>query len=88
MNIHGHDISCAYLPVVDRLTDSQISQLNDLWERLKNKEFPSLLEQFNTTNPLRLTLDRTIFEIFGIKFDVKKLYRAIAEEIERNVGIR
>ena len=87
-DIQEHDISCAYLPVIDRLTDSQISQLNDLWERLKDKEFPSLLEQFNTTNPLRLTLDRTIFEIFGIKFDVKKLYRAIAEEIERNVGVK
>lgn len=88
MDIHGHDISCVCLPVIDRLTDSQISQLNDLWEKLKNNEFPSLLEQFNTINPLRLTLDRTIFEIFGIKFDVKKLYRAVAEEIERNVGVK
>jgi hypothetical protein len=88
VDIHGHDIGCLYLPSIDKLTDSQKNDIIQLLNELKDMEFPSLLQQLNYINDYRLKLDRTLFEILGINFDIKKLYRAVAEEIERNIGLK
>ncbi len=88
IHIHGQDVACIYLPNFEKLSKRQVSDIEGLWDSLKDKEFPSLLTQMKEASPVRLKLDHELFEILGIRYDLKKLYRAVAEEIERNVGVK
>lgn len=61
--------------------------LETLFSALKNKEFPSILEQYTSNNKERRLLDATILEILGIeksKIDkiLDELYVAIFEELQ------
>ena len=60
----------------------------ELWELLKDKEYPSLLTQLREINQLRLKLDLELFNILGINFEIRKLYKAISEEIQKDIGIK
>lgn len=69
------------------LNTEQKVRLENLFSFLKNKEFPSILEQYTSNNKERRLLDATILEILGIeksKIDkiLDELYVAIAEELQ------
>jgi len=88
IHIHGQDMSYILLPTFNQLSDNQKQLINQLLHSILDIEFPNLLYQITRINKHRLYLDTELFKILGIDFEVKKLYRALSEEIEINYRIK
>lgn len=71
---------------VEELTNEDKSKLVNVFNKIKNSEFPSLMEQFEKGFQPRKELDSTILEILGltqkeIEQYLPKLYEIIANEL-------
>jgi hypothetical protein len=71
-----------------KLNDNDLNKLKNLFELLGKSEFPSIHEQYISGFELKYRLDSTILEILGfnpgeIRNTLDKLYKAIADELER-----
>jgi len=71
----------------EKLSESQKRTLLKLFEKLRNIEFPSLLEQFEKRFWARVELDKTILKVLGfsekeIEEWLPKVYDAIVEELK------
>lgn len=72
---------------IKNLSHTQLKTLEQLYNNLKSKEFPSIHDQFVTNNEYRRFLDETILEILGFKKNeidkiLGRLYLAITQELE------
>ncbi|MCD6384981.1 N-6 DNA methylase [Candidatus Sumerlaeota bacterium] len=88
IDIHGHDLSNIYIPDFEKLTKESTKLINDIFKIAGEYHFPSFLQQLEEPDPIRLKIDRTLAEIFGIKVDLPRIYSALAEEIRLNASIR
>lgn len=74
---------------IDNLTKEDKNQLDKLYQKLKDKEFPSIKQQFENHTKERQELDTQILKILGLQEDeIKKilpdLYDIIAKELTTN----
>jgi hypothetical protein len=88
MKIHEYQLAKSVVLNVGKLTDKQRNLLLQLFEKLRNQEFPSILQQLNKINPLRTEIDRVVLKILGfsdtqIQRLIDQLYSLLAEEIEK-----
>jgi hypothetical protein len=72
---------------VDKLTQLERKMLLELFNRISNIEFPSILEQLEKRFWARVELDKTILKILGfydeeIDYWLPKVYDAIVEELK------
>jgi hypothetical protein len=70
-----------------KLSEEDLKTLNDLFEKLKNVEFPSILEQIESRFWARVELDETILRILGfsdmeINDWLPRIYDALARELK------
>jgi len=70
-----------------KLSKREVGRLNDLFTKLRNVEFPSILEQLENRFWARLELDKTILEILGfsdreVNKWLPKVYDALARELK------
>lgn len=84
-NIHEHAFYNFDIFEVSKLTEAQKSNLKDIFNKIKDVEFPSLKEQFEINYKYRRMLDITILEIFGIDVEsgnrlLDKLYKILPDE--------
>jgi len=61
------DKAARAVPDVGQLTRENCDAINELWERIKNIEVPSLVEQLETNHPFRAELDDGILRLLGIE---------------------
>jgi hypothetical protein len=78
---------------VEKLTHIEKQLLLNSFEKLKNVEFPSILEQFEKRFWARVELDKTILKILGfsdeeIDYWLPKVYDAIVEELKAMKEVR
>jgi hypothetical protein len=71
-----------------RLTSKQKEDFLQLFERVKNQRFPSILEQLKTKFPARVEIDRAVLGVLGFGDDeinsiLDYLYPALTKEIEQ-----
>lgn len=71
------------------LTEEQILQLLELYDELKQYEFPSLIDQFEKECEERVKLDTKFLEILGLKRELigellPRVYRCITKELKTN----
>lgn len=69
------------------LSISEKKALLDCFEKIKDKEFPSLMEQFKNPPPARITMDKTVLKILGFDNEeidewLPKIYKVLYEEME------
>jgi len=72
---------------VDKLTEGERKMLLELFNKLKDVEFPSILEQFEKRFWARVELDKTILKVLGFSDDeidywLPRVYDAIVEELK------
>lgn len=70
-----------------KLSEKEIEMLNDLFDKLKNVEFPSILEQLGNRFWARVELDKTILKILGFSDGevnrwLPKIYNALVKELK------
>ncbi len=85
--IKVYDLSRILVPDINKLQKNQKIKLLKVFERLKNIEFPSLIDQFKNRFWGRMELDETVLGVLGFsKNEIKELlpqiYDAIVEELE------
>jgi len=71
-----------------KLTKSEVDDLIELYDKIKDVAFPSILQQLKTKHPTRVELDMKILNILGFnKRESRKilehLYAALTNEIEK-----
>jgi len=71
----------------ENLSKKEIKELLDLFDKIKNIEFPSIIEQLETKFPARVNLDTTILRILGLTNEeinewLPKIYNIIVEELK------
>lgn len=71
----------------EKLTKKELKDLNDLFAKLKNVDFPSILEQLENRFWARVELDETILKILGFSDQeinkwLPRVYDALAEELK------
>jgi hypothetical protein len=81
------DLSEIYVPDLKLLNKNEKDKLLSLYEKLKDVEFPSILEQFRKKFWARVELDKTILKVLGFSDEeieewLPKLYDAIVEELK------
>ena len=74
---------------IKNLSNTDKEKLRKLLGSLAKSEFPSIREQYASSNELRYRLDSEILEALGfgvkeIKNVLDKVYKTIADELERN----
>jgi hypothetical protein len=88
MEINDSMINEFLLLNIDSLDRSDKRHLLDLFERIKNKEFPSILDQLNGRFPPRKEIDAMLLQFMGYSITeadqlLDYLYPALAEEVEK-----
>ena len=87
------DLVLMYIFNVKNITKSERQILLNLFEKLKDIEFPSILEQLENRFWARVELDKTILKILGfsnkeINEWLPKVYDALVEELKAMKGVR
>jgi len=88
MEINDGMINDFLLPDIRSLNNKERRNLLDLFERIKNKEFPSILDQLKTEFAPRREIDTVILQLLGYSSEeaaqlLDYLYPALASEIEK-----
>jgi hypothetical protein len=70
------------------LPDEEKQHLSELFEKVRNQEFPNILHQLKNKFPLRVEVDRAVLRVLGFGDDeinriLDYLYPALANEIEQ-----
>jgi len=76
------------VPNLDKLPKEGISTLIKTFDKYRNEEFPSLLEQLRNRFAARVIIDKTLLKVLGFGEDeidhiLNYLYPALAKEIEQ-----
>ena len=66
MDLEEYALDRCPVPDVGQLTQEQCNMINQLWEKIRNIEVPSLIEQLESNHPFRAELDDGILQILGI----------------------
>ncbi|MGD0405670.1 MAG: N-6 DNA methylase [Candidatus Bathyarchaeia archaeon] len=86
-DIRDSEISCFITLDSKRLSEKDLKRLNELFEELKEVEFPSIVEQLEKRHWARLKLDETVLSIIGFSNEeinewLPKVYDALARELK------
>lgn len=86
-NLLDNDFMLLDILDVEKLSDLEIKKLLDLYDEMKDVDFPSLTEQFSTQNKFRVKLDKKLLLILGfddgeINALLPEVYKAIAYELK------
>jgi hypothetical protein len=71
MDLEEYALDKCPVPDITQLTPQQCKKINDLWEKIKNVEVPSLIDQLESNHPFRTELDDGLLLILGIS-DVRQ----------------
>jgi hypothetical protein len=87
IGITHEELDGHYILDVNSLSNDAKNKLLQLFEEIKDKEFPSLYEQFKEFYPLRVKLDDTFLKVLGFNEEerkeiIEKSYRTIVKEID------
>jgi hypothetical protein len=66
MDLEEYALDRCPVPDVGRITQEQRDMIDQLWEKIRNIEAPSLFEQLESNHPFRTELDDGILQILGI----------------------
>ncbi|MCX6800616.1 MAG: N-6 DNA methylase [Candidatus Diapherotrites archaeon] len=77
---------------LDKLTKTDKEKLDNLYEKIKDTQFPSLIEQLKTKNSIRKQIDTTFLSILGMNKAeaeslLEELYPAIYKELVKLKGV-
>lgn len=64
-----------------KLTTRRRKYLLRVFDKVKNKEFPSILQQLEEECKLRKKIDRAVMKALNMRVSLKRLYKGLAEEI-------
>jgi hypothetical protein len=85
-DIRGSELS--YFITIDtkKIQEKDLQRLNELFEELRNVQFPSIVEQLEKRHWARLKLDETVLEILGFSQEeinkwLPRVYDALAKEL-------
>jgi hypothetical protein len=67
MDLEEYALDNCPIPDVGKLSQDNCDAINVLWERIKNIQAPSLIEQLETNHPFRAELDDGILKLLGIE---------------------
>jgi len=85
MQIDDYVLADCKMPAFQKLNRRNRKQLLNTFKSLKNREFPSILEQLENKHPSRKLIDKTWLEILGYKGKtdqlLDQLYESLAKEI-------
>ena len=74
------------VPDLKKFSGDKLKSLREVFESVKDVEFPSILDQLRHKHPARKLIDRTWLEILGYGGDIDKflneLYESLTNEIE------
>jgi hypothetical protein len=86
MKLHDYMMDRLLVPDPKKLTKSEKNQILDLFEKVREIEFPSLSEQLETGFPARKTIDLLWLKILGYKGPsealLEKLYGSLLNELK------
>ncbi|MEO0157598.1 MAG: hypothetical protein ABIM59_02605, partial [candidate division WOR-3 bacterium] len=88
IHIRIHDLLLIKRPIWSKLPKKAKERLLELWEEVKDYEFPCILDQLKDRDTARLKIDEAFAEILGLKVKLENLYDALVEEIELNRAFR
>jgi hypothetical protein len=80
MDLEEYALNRCPVPDLTQLTSQQCKMIDDLWEKIKDIEVPSLIDQLESNHPFRTELDDGLLLIMGIS-DPKQ--RAVLASIFR-----
>lgn len=88
MKLHEYTIKELLMLNPDALSKSDRKKLLDLFNRVKDKSFPSLLQQIRSKFSVRVEIDKAILSVLGFGDDeidriLDYLYPALAKEIQQ-----
>ncbi len=66
MDLEEYALDRCPVPDLRHLSKEKCKQIDELWEKLKSINVPSLLEQLEGSHPFRLELDDGLLQILGI----------------------
>lgn len=66
MDLEEYALDRCPVPDVGQITKEQHHMINQLWEKIRNIEVPSLIDQLESNHPFRTELDNGILQILGI----------------------
>lgn len=85
MKIHDYMLDEFLVPKYDKISDDECALLVNIFERVKNKKLPSILEQLENKHPVRRLIDEAWLRVLGYKGNASKLldklYEALVEEV-------
>jgi len=67
MDLEEYALDKCPVPDIGQLTSEQCNMINELWEKVKGIEVPSLMDQVESNHPFRAELDDGILRILGVK---------------------
>jgi len=86
MKIHGYMIDRLLVPDPNKLTEEQKKRILEVFDEIKNTDFPSITEQLKTKFQARKTIDSMWLKVLGYKdFSnemLDKLYDSLLKELE------
>jgi len=93
IHIMESDLILMYILNLEYLSESEKQTLLNLFEKLKDVEFPSILEQLENRFWARVELDKTILKILGFSDgEINKwlptVYDALVEELKAMKGVK
>jgi len=85
MKIHDYMLEELLVPNPQKLRKKDYNKLTNIFEQVKNVEFPTILKQLENKHPSRKLIDKTWLEILGYKGNtdqlLDQLYESLAKEI-------
>lgn len=88
MKFHRYLVNDSPILDIEKLNESDTNLLLEIFNDIKEKEFPSILHQLESKFPSRVTIDRIILRVLGYDADdidrvLDYLYPALAKEIQQ-----
>ena len=85
--IHEYSLNDYMVINLDKLTTLQKKNIEELYDEIKDKEFPSLIDQFRFQYKLRKSIDSLFLKILGYDRDeidelLTKIYKLLIKEFE------
>jgi hypothetical protein len=87
LHVKEQELSLFHIFNLNELNSKEKTKLQNVFNKLKDKEFPSIKEQYISNSPERRLLDSTVLEVLGVEKKqiddiLDKLYPLIAEELQ------
>jgi Holliday junction resolvase len=87
IDVKEEDLSNFYLLDPNSLNEGELLALYQLFDEVRNAELPSILEQYENKDEIRVRIDRAILKVVGftseeIDYWLPKIYTIILEELK------